>query len=156
MSDPTARTTVGVLSDTHGSLPDGAREALLGCDLIIHAGDVGSEEILYELQTIAPVVAVAGNVDQPFPTWFLPHEATAEAGGVRFFVLHDLASLKGAIPDADVVISGHTHYPQVLEREGVLFVNPGSTSRSRSREIGHTLALVVMAQGRIRPKIVSI
>lgn len=156
MNDPLTRTLVGVISDTHGELPDAALAALAGCDLIIHAGDVGSDAILFALQVIAPVVAVAGNTDPYYPGWPLEAQERTEVAGVRFLVVHDVMTLGGAVPDADVVISGHTHYPQVLERAGVLYLNPGSTSKSRAADGSGSVATITLAHGRIRPRIISL
>ena len=126
---------VGVISDTHGRLRPEAVDALRGCDLIVHAGDVGAPEILERLNTIAPTKAVRGNVDtQPWAR-ALPLTEVVEAGSLQLYVLHDLAAL-----DLDAraarfaaVISGHSHKPLADVRDGVLYLNPGSAGPRRFR-----------------------
>jgi len=124
---------VGLISDTHGLLRPEAVRALAGSDLIIHAGDVGTPEILDALRAVAPVVAVRGNVDRGEWASALPATAVAEVGGTLIWVLHDLAELDldPAVAGFGVVVSGHSHKPASAERGGVLFVNPGSAGRRR-------------------------
>jgi uncharacterized protein len=129
------RTVVGLISDTHGLLRPEAIDALKGSHLIVHAGDVGDREILARLSLVAPVVAIRGNVDTGRWAADLPETAVAEAGDVRLYVLHDLNELD-LDPKAegfDAVVSGHSHQPGQEERNGVLFVNPGSAGPRRFR-----------------------
>lgn len=124
---------IGLISDTHGLLREEALEALRGSELIIHAGDVGKPEILHTLRALAPVVAVRGNVDTGDRARVLPETAVAEAGAVLIYVLHDANALD-LNPQAagfQVVVSGHSHKPGSYEREGVLYVNPGSAGPRR-------------------------
>src|ERR1022692_4573373 len=124
---------VGLISDTHGLLRPAAVRALAGSDLIIHAGDVGSPEILAALRAVAPVVVVRGNVDTGAWASALPATTVAEVGGTLIYVLHDLneLDLDAAAAGFAVVVSGHSHKPGSAERGGVLFVNPGSAGRRR-------------------------
>jgi uncharacterized protein len=124
---------IGVISDTHGLLRPEALEALRGSDHIIHAGDVGSPEILEKLAAIAPVTAVRGNVDKSAWSRKLPETAVLELGGVSIYVLHDLAQLdlKPRAAGFTAVISGHTHVPKQETRDGVLYFNPGSAGPRR-------------------------
>jgi uncharacterized protein len=124
---------VGLISDTHGLLRPEAMRALAGSDVIIHAGDVGSPEILDALRAVAPVVAVRGNVDTRAWAAALPATAAAEAGHTLIYVVHDLndLDLDPAAAGFGVVVSGHSHKPARSERAGVLFVNPGSAGRRR-------------------------
>ncbi len=124
---------VGLISDTHGLLRPAAVRALVGSDLIIHAGDVGAPEILDTLRAIAPVVAVRGNVDTAAWATDLPATAVAEAGGTLVYVLHDLndLDLDPVAAGFGVVVSGHSHQPARAVRNGVLYVNPGSAGRRR-------------------------
>jgi uncharacterized protein len=126
---------IGLISDTHGLLRKEALEALCGSELIIHAGDVGKAEILEELGKIAPVVAVRGNVDTASWAMGLPETAVVEAQGASIYVLHDVnvLDLKPAAAGFHVVVSGHSHQPGKKERDGVLFVNPGSAGPRRFR-----------------------
>ena len=124
---------VGLISDTHGLLRPQALAALQGSDFIVHAGDIGSPMILQQLASIAPVTAVRGNNDRDHWADSVPETALLEAGGMRIHVLHDLKTLRLA-PAADgvrVVVSGHSHKPQVQQQGGVLFVNPGSAGPRR-------------------------
>ncbi len=125
---------IGLISDTHGLLRPEALRALKGSDLIIHAGDVGGPEILEELGRLAPaVVAVKGNVDTDAWCSDLPETAVAEAGSTLIYVLHDVKALdvKPAAAGIAMVVSGHSHKPLSEEREGVLYVNPGSAGPRR-------------------------
>lgn len=128
------RFTVGLISDTHGLLRPEALEALRGSDHIIHAGDVGDPAILPELSRLAPVTAVRGNIDTAGWARALPPTATlVVGGGTVVFVVHELAELEPDPASAGirVVVSGHSHRPRIEERNGVLFVNPGSAGRRR-------------------------
>jgi putative phosphoesterase len=124
---------IGLISDTHGLLRKEAVEALRGSELIIHAGDVGKPEILEELKKIAPVVAVRGNVDTEPWAQALPETAVAEAGSVLIHVLHDVKALdlNPAAAGFHIVVSGHSHKPGKSERDGVLYINPGSAGPRR-------------------------
>ena len=123
---------VGVISDTHGLLRPEALERLRGVEHILHAGDVGGAGILNALQAVAPVTAIRGNIGTG-PAWAsLPAEARLELAGWRILVLHDLKALGGA-PEADIVVSGHSHRPLVERRGGVLYLNPGAAGPRRFR-----------------------
>ena len=110
-----------------------ALAALRGSDRIIHAGDVGSPEILRALAAIAPLTAVRGNIDKGAWTRRLPETDALEVGGISIFVLHDLAQLdlKPETAGFHVVISGHSHIPKQETRNGVLYFNPGSAGPRR-------------------------
>ena len=124
---------IGVISDTHGLLRPEAVAALRGSELIIHAGDVGKPEILDELATLSPVVQIRGNVDHGIWAQGLPQTRTVEIGGVRIFVIHNIddLSIDAAVAGYAAVISGHSHRPSALQKNGVLFLNPGSAGPRR-------------------------
>ncbi len=124
---------LGIISDTHGLLRPEAEQALRGVELIIHAGDVGDPEVLARLKRIAPVFAVRGNVDTADWAQELPLTTVLEAGGATFYVLHNLRELdvKPEAAEFDFVISGHTHQPVQTEKQGVLYINPGSAGPKR-------------------------
>ena len=126
---------VGLISDTHGLLRDEALDALRGSDLIIHAGDVGAPEILRTLQSMAPVIAVRGNIDEGDWATALPETAVAEAGPTRIYIIHDIhgLNLDPAAAGFHIVVSGHSHKPARTERSGVLYLNPGSAGPRRFR-----------------------
>jgi putative phosphoesterase len=124
---------VGVISDTHGLLRPEEIVALTNSDLILHAGDIGKPEVLQGLQAIAPTIAVRGNNDRGAWAATIPECETVEIGTVHIHLLHIVKEL-AIDPTAAgirVVISGHSHKPQVEEREGILFLNPGSAGPRR-------------------------
>ena len=121
---------IGVISDTHGHISSAIPKAFKDAGLIIHAGDIGDETVLDRLSKIAPVVAVRGNMD--FGHWArrLPETEIIEMDQMALFVVHIADRLD---PDSvgagfKAVISGHTHRPDVYEKKGVTFINPGSAS----------------------------
>ena len=107
--------------------------ALRGSDLIIHAGDVGRPEIIAALEAVAPVVAVRGNVDRETWALALPTTAVARAGPALIYVLHDVQELDLAPAAAglQIIVSGHSHQPARHERDGILYINPGSAGPRR-------------------------
>ncbi len=139
--------TIGLISDTHGLLRPQTLPALRGSDLIIHAGDVGDPKILEELRQVAPVVAVRGNIDTGAWSAGLPETAVAQAGAALIYVLHDIQALdlKATAAGIAMVVSGHSHKPSQEEREGVLYVNPGSAGPRRFN-LPVTVARVDLAQ----------
>ena len=154
---PQAVMLLGVISDTHGLLRPEALRALREVKLIIHAGDVGAPEILSQLKNIAPVFAVRGNVDtQPWARE-LPETAVVEVAGLSFYVLHNLGELD-LKPEASgfrAVISGHTHQADQQERNGVLYLNPGSAGPRRF-QLPVTLALLEVTEKPLLAKIVPL
>ena len=125
--------SVGVISDTHGLLRPEAVEALQGSELIIHAGDVGKPEILDDLRKIAPVEAIRGNVDTGIWAQGLPQTRTVEIGEVRIFVIHNIddLSIDAAAAGFAAIVSGHSHRPSAVQKNGVLYLNPGSAGPRR-------------------------
>lgn len=124
---------VGLISDTHGLLRPEARAFLMGCDYIVHGGDVGGPKILEELAVIAPLIVVKGNNDTEPWAACMPATELIRVGNVFVYVIHDLAELD-IDPDAAgirVIVSGHSHQPKVEERDGILYVNPGSAGPRR-------------------------
>lgn len=125
---------VGVISDTHGLLRPEALDALAGVAHIVHAGDVGSAEVLDALARIAPVTAVRGNNDHGAWAARLPERARLTIADARLLVLHDAHELAAEpLDDVDVVVSGHSHRPLLDRRDRVLHVNPGSAGPRRFR-----------------------
>jgi putative phosphoesterase len=121
---------VGLISDTHGLLRPEALRFLRGAEYIIHAGDIGTPEILEELRALAPVTAVRGNNDGGAWARGVPSTAELDVADVVIHVLHDLKELR-LRAGVRVVVSGHSHKPLVQERDGVLYVNPGSAGPRR-------------------------
>lgn len=124
---------IGVISDTHGLVWPEALGALKGVEMILHAGDVGKQEVLDTLNKIAPVVAVRGNNDKGEWGQSLPDWEVVEIGDVSIYMLHDLKEIDISPADAGirVVVSGHSHKPSIKEERGVLYVNPGSAGPRR-------------------------
>jgi uncharacterized protein len=148
---------IGVISDTHGLLRPEAIAALRGSDHIIHAGDVGSPEILEKLAAIAPVTAVRGNIDKAEWSLKLPETAVLERGGVCIYVLHDLAQLdlKPKAAGFAAVISGHSHVPKQEVREGVLCFNPGSAGPRRFK-LPVSVGKIILEDGGVRGELVHL
>ncbi len=148
---------IGVISDTHGLLRPEAQRALVGVELIIHAGDVGAPEILTQLKLIAPVFAVRGNVDtQPWARE-LPLTTVVETSGFSFYVLHNLRELdlNPRAAGFDAVVSGHTHQAEQRVDDGVLYLNPGSAGPRRF-QLPITLALLEIQRMPWAAEIVSL
>jgi len=127
-----AETLIGIISDTHGLVRPEALAALQGVDLILHAGDIGNQDVIDTLKQIAPVVAVRGNNDKGEWANDLPDWEVTEVGPVSIYMLHNLNEMD-VRPSGifQVVVSGHSHRPSVEERKGVLYVNPGSAGPRR-------------------------
>ena len=127
--------SLGVISDTHGLLRPEAEEVLRGSDIIVHAGDIGSPDVLRRLEKIARVIAVRGNIDREPWAKDLPLSESLELGCASIYVLHDVneLDLDPRVAGFSVVIAGHSHQPRCEERNGVLFFNPGSSGPRRFR-----------------------
>jgi putative phosphoesterase len=146
---------VGLISDTHGLLRPEAEEALAGVDRIIHAGDIGNARILEQLELIAPVTAIRGNNDTGDWAASIPETQTTEINGVSVYVLHDVNQLDidPGTSDIRVIISGHSHRPSVNQRDGILFVNPGSAGPRRFTlpiSVGYLMIAAGQAHAEIR------
>jgi uncharacterized protein len=145
---------IGLISDTHGLLRPEALQALAGVEHIIHAGDIGGSAVIEALRGIAPVHAVRGNNDKDAWARKLPIWLALEFEGIGVHVLHDVKELD-VDPSAagfQVVIAGHSHKPGVTERDGVLFVNPGSAGPRRF-SLPVTIGYLTVGAGRARARI---
>jgi putative phosphoesterase len=148
---------VGVISDTHGLLRPEAVAALDGCELIVHAGDVGSPEVLGGLSAIAPVRAVRGNNDRGAWARRLPETDRIEIGGVALFLLHDakLLDFDPAAAGIAAVIFGHSHKPGHARTGGVLRFNPGSAGPRRFR-LPVSLGRLHIRSGTVEPELITL
>lgn len=148
---------VGLISDTQGLLRPEALELFRGVARIIHAGDVGSADVLEALCRIAPVTAVRGNVDHGVELGKLPPTAEVELDGRRFHILHILEELDldPAVAGFAAVVHGHSHKASVEERGGVLYLNPGSAGPRRFR-LPVTLALLDVEPAELRVKLIEL
>jgi uncharacterized protein len=129
---PTKR-RVGLISDTHGLLRPEAAAFLRGSDFIVHGGDIGRAAVLEELAALAPVTAVRGNNDKDPWAGTVQETEVLRVGEVLIYVVHDIAALDldPVAAGFHVVVSGHSHRPSVAQRDGVLYVNPGSSGPRR-------------------------
>ena len=122
---------VGVVSDSHGLLRPEVLELLQGVRAIIHAGDVGKISVIEQLERIAPVYAVRGNVDLDPPCNDLPERLVLTAGRQRILVTHILEDAD--VAGFDLVVCGHSHMPKISTLESVCCLNPGSIGPRRFR-----------------------
>ena len=148
---------VGVISDTHGLLRQEVLEALAGSEHILHAGDVGDFELLEKLRGVAPVTAIRGNVDVHGKCGGLPETEAVELAGRLFYLVHSLADLDVDVRVAGIgcVVSGHSHKASAEERDGVLYLNPGSAGPRRFK-LPVTLARLMVDGDGIRTEIVRL
>jgi uncharacterized protein len=148
---------VGLISDTHGLLRPQALAALDGCDHIVHAGDICDPDVLARLSTLAPVTAVRGNNDVGAWAAALPHSTRIEIGGISLYAVHDVKEIDidPATAGIHVVVSGHSHKPSVVDRGGVLWVNPGSAGRRRF-SLPISLGELLIEHGSARARIIPL
>lgn len=145
---------IGLISDTHGLLRPEALQALTGVAEIIHAGDIGTPEIIAGLRALAPVQAVRGNNDRGPWADELPLRLLLTRMGVRIHVLHDVSEL-AVDPQEDrfdVIVAGHSHKAGVVERGRILLVNPGSAGPRRF-QLPVTIGYLTLTNGSARAEI---
>ena len=139
---------LAILSDTHGLLRPEVLEAIRGADVILHGGDINKQSILDTLSTYAPLHVVRGNNDKEWAE-HIPHDLTLTFEGVTFYMVHKKAEIPKDLPGVRVVIYGHSHKYAQEEKDGILYLNPGSCGPRRfHQEI--TLALMTLEEGSIR------
>jgi putative phosphoesterase len=160
MNFQTARTVVGLISDTHGLLRPSVHQALEGVDVILHAGDVGGEDILAELRIIAPVHAVYGNTD-PTDAPSLQDTFAVNQGGIDIRVIHghQLGSptpqkLLAAFAEP-VIVYGHTHKQLITRAQGRLVINPGAAGPRRFN-LAPTVARLTIETGNAEAELVAL
>ncbi len=148
---------VGLLSDTHGLLRREARAFAVGCDYIIHGGDIGSAAILDELGAIAPLVAVKGNNDTQKWADHLPSTEMIRIAGVFVYVIHDISQLDIEPHSAgvQVIVSGHSHQPLIEHRHGILYINPGSCGPRRFK-LPISVAEMIVSGTKVRARTVEL
>jgi putative phosphoesterase len=152
---------IAIVADTHlprGSrgIPDACVEHMRGADLVLHAGDFSSADVLDELRSLGPpLAAVHGNVDAPDLRFTLPERQVVDAAGARIGLLHDagprtgrLRRMRMAFPECDAVVFGHSHIPLHEEEGGFQIFNPGSPT-DRRRQPRHSMGLARVTDGRI-------
>lgn len=148
---------IGVISDTHGFLRPEVFDAFQDVDLILHAGDIGGDDILIELEAIAPVSAVRGNMD--YGDWLadIPASREIELGKLHIFLVHDPAHV-----DFDPekrgfqgIVFGHTHRPHLEMHKGILMLNPGSAGHRR-KDYPVSLAILNVRDGRMDAEMIEL
>ena len=139
---------IGLIADTHGLLRPEALKALGGVDLIIHAGDVGREDILKTLEQLAPVYAVRGNVDHGRWAEALPVSRRVDVGEVCLYAYHghETPNSDPAATGCRVVVSGHSHKAKAKTHDGILYLNPGSAGPQRFKLPVTLMRLVIEGQ----------
>jgi putative phosphoesterase len=159
---------IAIISDTHlprgnRRLPDACVERLAAADLIVHAGDIATAEVLQDIRAIGPkVVAVHGNVDSAELQRVLPEATSVDAGGVNLTVVHDAGQATGRLyrlrrrfPQADAIVFGHSHIPLHERDDGFQIFNPGSPT-DRRRQPSHTMGLARVNKGAIEFELVTL
>lgn len=154
------RRVIGVISDTHGLLRPDVHDALAGVELILHAGDVGGDEILDELGLIAPVRAVYGNTDAPGqPRLRDAVEVTIDGVSIHVSHGHEVGPPTPAklleCYGADVVVYGHTHRPLIAKAGGRLILNPGAAGPRRF-DIVPSVARLTIANGQAEAELIAL
>lgn len=153
----TGNVVIGLISDTHSRIRPEALAALRGSDLILHAGDIGSADVIAALKKIAPVHAIHGNIDiAPLATKY-PATEVVEIAGFSFYMLHNLQALD-LNPKAagfHAVIYGHSHKPEYYFRDGVLYFNPGSAGPRRF-SLPVSIGRIVIRKEEMLPEIIML
>ncbi len=124
---------IGVISDTHGLLRPEAEEQLGKSDMIIHAGDIGSIEIINKLKKTAPVYAIRGNIDRDKWADEFPQTLDFKIGNKKIFIIHNIEDLDFNPEEKkfDIIINGHSHKPLIKNEHGILYLNPGSCRQKK-------------------------
>lgn len=145
--------TIGVISDTHGLLRPEAVAGLRGSDAIVHGGDVGDPEIIAQLEQIAPLTVVRGNIDTASWCTRLAESDVLQFGGVSLYVLHNVhdLDLDPVAAGFAAVIFGHSHRPSIEWRKGVLFFNPGSAGPRRFT-LPISIGKLILKNGKLHPE----
>jgi putative phosphoesterase len=148
---------IGVISDTHGLLRPEVLDIFENMDLIIHAGDVGNEEILEELKRIAPVIAVRGNTDKGFLARKLNCSEIVDIGDKSIYLIHDIEDIE-IEPEAafiDIVVYGHSHKQDMNKVDEVLYLNPGSAGPKRFK-LPTSVAVIKIIDDEVKVEFVEI
>lgn len=134
-----------------------ALDFLAGSDHIVHGGDIGSPDILARLAELAPLTVVRGNNDVAAWADAIPETACIELGGVKLYAIHDIATLAidPVAAGVRVLVSGHSHRPACSERDGVLYVNPGSAGRRRFT-LPIAAAELLVGEGKVTARLVTL
>ena len=139
---------LAILSDTHGLLRPEVLEQLKTADAILHGGDINKQSIVDQLRQYAPLYVVRGNNDKEWAEES-PHDLTVTLGGVTFYLVHNKKELPADLSGVDVVLFGHSHKYVQEEKDGILWLNPGSCGPRRfHQEI--TMMMAEVSEGSIQ------
>ena len=145
---------LAILSDTHGLLRPEVVEHLKTADAILHGGDINKQSIVDQLRQYAPLYVVRGNNDKEWAE-DIPHDLTITLDGVTFYMVHNKKELPATLNGVDVVVFGHSHKYMQEEKDGILWLNPGSCGPRRfHQEI--TMMMAELADGEIQVEKISI
>ncbi|WP_303917510.1 metallophosphoesterase family protein [Subdoligranulum variabile] len=145
---------IAILSDTHGLLRPQVVEHLKTADAILHGGDINRQSIVDELRRYAPLYIVRGNNDKEWAE-ALPHDLTVTLGGVTFYMVHNKKEAAADLTGVDVVVFGHSHRYLQEDKDGVLWLNPGSCGPRRfHQEI--TMMMAEVTDGKITVEKITI
>lgn len=145
---------LAILSDTHGLLRPQVLEHLKNADAILHGGDINKQSVVDELRQYAPLYVVRGNNDKEWAEE-IPHDLTVALGGVTFYMVHNKKELPAKVDGVDVVVFGHSHKYVQEEKDGLLWLNPGSCGPRRfHQEI--TMMMAEVGEGKIQVEKISI
>jgi hypothetical protein len=147
---------IGVIADTHGRVPEGVHDAFRGVSLILHAGDIGGEEIIIELETIARVVAVRGNVDADLPAAQYPPTRRLTLEGADILLCHEPFRAVNITPVPDIIIHGHTHEPKNIREGRTLWLNPGTAGKPQFGQSVRTAAILTLGEGEPAAEIINV
>lgn len=145
---------IAILSDTHGLLRPAVLEQLKTADVILHGGDISRQSVVDVLRQYAPLYVVRGNNDKAWAE-SIPHDLTVTLEGVTFYMVHNKKELPADLTGVDVVVFGHSHKYAQEEKDGILWLNPGSCGPRRfHQEI--TMMMAEVAAGEIRVEKIAI
>lgn len=145
---------LAILSDTHGLLRPEVTELLKSADAILHGGDINRQSIVDQLRQYAPLYVVRGNNDKEWAE-AIPHDLTVTLGGVTFCVVHNRKEVPADLSEVDAVVFGHSHKYAEEERDGRLWLNPGSCGPRRFRQ-EITLMMAEAEDGTLRVEKITI
>ena len=124
---------IGIISDTHGLLRKEVENQLKDCDLIVHCGDIGKQEVIDKLSELGKVELIKGNVDKDIDISLAPKDKIIEVMNKRIYLIHNIAELDIDLhkENIDIVMYGHSYKSKIYDEEGILYINPGSVGPRR-------------------------
>ena len=124
---------IGIISDTHGLLRKEVENQLKDCDLIVHCGDIGKQEVIDKLSELGKVELIKGNVDKDIDISLAPKDKIIEVMNKRIYLIHNIAELNIDLhkENIDIVMYGHSHKSKIYKEDGILYINPGSVGPRR-------------------------